>query len=88
MYEYYVILAAPVRVFFHSHSSSVSICNELNITYLCEQNQFHLGVLDLDLSLQSEKHAAIIDANSDEEKIFNDAWKRSNRLSLMFMQIV
>ncbi|XP_027362824.1 uncharacterized protein LOC113870431 [Abrus precatorius] len=52
-----------------------------------EQVQFHIGVLDLDLALQEEKPTAIIDTRSNEEKTHYKAWKRSNRLSLMFMRM-
>jgi len=43
--------------------------------------------LDLDLAILEEKHAAITDASSNEEKAHYKAWERSNRLSLMFMRI-
>ena len=44
-------------------------------------------VLDLDLALQVEKHAAIIVANSAKEKLYYKNWERSNKLSLMFMRM-
>ncbi|KAJ1415123.1 Retrovirus-related Pol polyprotein from transposon TNT 1-94 [Sesbania bispinosa] len=47
---------------------SVSVFNELNFSDWSEQVQFHLGVLDLDLAIQVEKPAAIVDASSNEEK--------------------
>jgi hypothetical protein len=87
MYEHYVILAVSVPVSLHSHASSVPMFNGLNFSDWCEQIQFHLGVLDLDLSLQSEKPTAITDTSSDDDKTFHDAWERSNRLSLMFMRM-
>jgi len=49
--------------------------------------QFHLGVLDLDLAIRIEKHAAITDDSRNEEKAHYRAWEKSNRLSLMFMRM-
>ena len=51
------------------------------------KSSFNLGVLDLDLALLNDRHAAIMDSNSIEQKAFYKAWERSNRLSLMFMRI-
>ncbi|XP_047262415.1 uncharacterized protein LOC107865059 [Capsicum annuum] len=53
----------------------------------CEQIKFHLGVLDLDVVLYSEKPTAITEASSDEEKSYYKHWDRSNRLGLMFMRM-
>ncbi|KAA0055982.1 Retrovirus-related Pol polyprotein from transposon TNT 1-94 [Cucumis melo var. makuwa] len=61
--------------------------NGLNFSDWCEQIRFHLGVLDLDLALLSEKPAAITSASSDEDRSFYKSWERSNRLSLTFMRI-
>ncbi|KAG6474285.1 hypothetical protein ZIOFF_068211 [Zingiber officinale] len=61
--------------------------NGLNFSDWCEQIQFHLGVMGLDLSLRVEKPAAITDTSSDDEKNIHDAWEKSNRLSLMFMRM-
>jgi len=52
-----------------------------------EQVQFHLGVFDLNTVFHVEKPAAITDASSTEEKTRYKVWERSNRLSLMFMQM-
>ncbi|KAK6911157.1 hypothetical protein RJ641_023250 [Dillenia turbinata] len=41
---------------------------------------------DLDLALLYDKPTIITDTNSTEYKIFNKAWERSNKLSLMFMR--
>ncbi|XP_073280621.1 uncharacterized protein [Primulina huaijiensis] len=76
-----------VHVSLQSHASSISMFNGLNFSDWCEQIQFHLGVLGLDLSLQVEKPAAITDVSSDDEKIILEAWERSNRLSLMLMRM-
>jgi hypothetical protein len=65
----------------------VLIFNGFNFSNWCEQVQFHLGVLDLDLAFEVEKHAAIIGTSSAEEKSFHKAWERSNILSLMFMRM-
>nr|XP_009780571.1 PREDICTED: uncharacterized protein LOC104229611 [Nicotiana sylvestris] len=42
--------------------------------------------MDLDLALLNDKPAAIIDSSRADEKSFHKAWKRSNKLSLMFMR--
>ncbi|KAF3655916.1 putative secoisolariciresinol dehydrogenase-like [Capsicum annuum] len=49
--------------------------------------RFHLGFLDLDVALYSEKPTAITEASSDEEKSYYKHWDRSNRLGLMFMRM-
>ncbi|KAL5540897.1 hypothetical protein UlMin_043289 [Ulmus minor] len=66
---------------------SILVFNGLNFFDWCEKVQFHLGVLDLDLSLHVEKSYAITYTSSDENKTYYDTWERSNRLSLMFMQL-
>ncbi|CAL1360879.1 unnamed protein product [Linum trigynum] len=66
---------------------SVVKFNGLNFSEWAEHVQFHLGVLDLDLGLLSEKHTALTDASSAKEKSFHKVWERSNRLSIMFMQM-
>ena len=43
--------------------------------------------MDLDLAILEEKPTTIIDASSNEEKVYYKTWDRSNRLSLMFMRI-
>ena len=80
-----IIASAPISL--HSHTTSVPVFNGLNFPDWSEQVQFHLGVLDLDLTFQVEKLVAIMNANSNEEKVHYKAWERSNRLSLMFMRI-
>ncbi|XP_022889107.1 uncharacterized protein LOC111404548 [Olea europaea var. sylvestris] len=78
-------LSVPVSLY--SHASSVPVFNGLNFSDWCEQIQFNIGVLDLDLdlALQVEKPANVIDESSADERSFHKAWERSNRLSLMFM---
>ena len=83
----HVLIAVTVPISLHSHATSVPIFNGLNFSDWCEQVQFHLGVLDLDLALQVEKPVAITDDSSNEEKAHYKAWERSNRLSLMFMRM-
>ena len=61
--------------------------NGVNFSDWCEQIKFHLGVLDLDLTLLEEKPAVIIDFSTDEDIIYHKTWERSNRLSLMFMRM-
>ena len=71
----------------HLHTSVVIIFNGLNFYEWREQVNFHLGVLDLDLSLLEEKHADITDTSSEAEKSKHKAWDRSNRLCLSFMRM-
>ncbi len=87
MFEHSIILAVPVPVSFHLKALSIPVFNGLNFSYWCEKVQFHLGVLDLDLSLHVEKPPTITDASSDEDRTYYDTWERSNRLSLMFMRL-
>ena len=72
MYEYYIILTVHVHVSLHFQALSVLVFNGLNFSTWCEQVQFHLDVLDLNLSLQVEKPTAIIDINSDKDKTYYD----------------
>jgi len=44
-------------------------------------------VLDLDLTFQVEKSAAITNASSNEKKTHYKAWEKSNKISLMFMRM-
>ena len=61
------LFAVPIPSL-HSHASSVPLFNGMNFSDWWEQVQFHLGVLDLDLALQEEKLATIIDESSVEQK--------------------
>ncbi|XP_022864320.1 uncharacterized protein LOC111384288 [Olea europaea var. sylvestris] len=81
------IFCSICSCFSASHASSVPLFNGLNFSDWCEQVQFNLGVLDLDLALQVEKPADLTDESSADEKSFHKAWERSNRLSLMFMRM-
>ncbi|KAK6929600.1 hypothetical protein RJ641_003694, partial [Dillenia turbinata] len=47
----------------------------------------HLGVLDLDLAPLHDKPTIITDTSSIEHNFFYKIWERSNRLTLMFMQM-
>jgi hypothetical protein len=49
------VIAVSVPVSLHLHASFVSILNGMNFSDWKEQVQFHLGVLDLDVALESEK---------------------------------
>jgi len=69
----------------HSQASSIVKFNGLNFPEWSEQVQFHLGVLDLDLTLLIDKLAAITETSSVEQRSFHKTWKRSNRLSLMLI---
>ena len=80
-----IVVSVPVSL--HSQATSVPVFNGLNFSDWTEQVQFHLGVLDLDTVFHVEKHAAITDASSIEEKTHYKVWERSNRLSLMFIRM-
>ena len=71
---------------FHLQASSVIIFNGLNFFEWSQQIKFHLGVLVLDLSLWEEK-PVVTNNNTKEEMSKLKAWKQSNRLSIMFMQM-
>nr|XP_009757515.1 PREDICTED: uncharacterized protein LOC104210334 [Nicotiana sylvestris] len=53
----------------------------------CEQIKFHLEVLDLDVTLYTERPTAITETSSAEERSYFKHRNRSNRLSLMFMRM-
>jgi hypothetical protein len=65
----------------------VPILDGTNFSEWSEQVQFYLGVWDLDLALQTEKPPTITNSSSAEEKAIYKSWERSNRLSIMFMQM-
>ncbi|XP_019261759.1 PREDICTED: uncharacterized protein LOC109239623 [Nicotiana attenuata] len=71
----------------HSQSASVTTFNGLNFSDWCEQIKFHLGVLDLDVALYTERPTAITETSSTEERSYFKHWDRSNRLSLMFIRM-
>ena len=83
----HVLIAVSFLVSLHSLGMSVLVFNGLNFSYQSKQVQFHLGVLDLDLALQVEKHAAITDASSNEDKTHYKAQEKSNRICLMLMHM-
>ena len=60
------MIAVSVPISLHSHASSVPILNGMNFSYWKEQVQFHLGVLDLDVALESKKSTAIASDSSGE----------------------
>jgi len=81
------LIAVSVPISLHSHTSYVSILNGTNFSDWAEQVQFHLGVLDLDLALRTEKPPVITDSSNAEEEAIYMSWERSNRLSIMFMRM-
>ena len=67
MYKHiYFVIPASAPVSLYSHATSIINFNGLNFSDWCEQIWFHLGVLDLDLALLSEKPAAITSASNDD----------------------
>ena len=53
----------------HSHAYVVTVFNGLNFFECCEQVNFHLGVLDLDLTLLEEKLVDITNTSSETKKL-------------------
>ncbi|PIN16215.1 hypothetical protein CDL12_11132 [Handroanthus impetiginosus] len=80
MYQLHFYIAISFPISLHSHATSVPLFNGLNFSGWCEQVQFHLGVLDLDILLQVEKPTVITDKSSAEEKAFHKLWEKSNKL--------
>jgi len=81
----HVLIVVFFPVSLHSHAKSIFVFNGLNFPNWSEQVQFYLGVLDLDLTFEVDKHVVITDVSSIEEKNHYRVWKRSNRPSVMFM---
>ena len=71
---YLVAVSMPISL--HSHASSILILNGTNFSDWSEQVQFHLGVLDLDLALQTETLPAITEESSAEENTLSHSWER------------
>jgi hypothetical protein len=62
--------------------------NGTNFSNWKEHVQFHLGVLDLDITLHEfEKPHVPTDISSAEENDLYKAWEKSNRLSIMFIRM-
>lgn len=81
------LLAVHASTSLLSHAASIPLFNGLNFSEWSEQIRFHLGALDLDMSLEEEKPGDITDESSDDDKYHYRAWERLNRLSLMFMRM-
>ncbi|KAI3469989.1 hypothetical protein Pfo_026652 [Paulownia fortunei] len=69
MYEYVIYFAAHIYASFHSQALSIMKFNGLNFFEWSEQIQFHLGVLDLDLVLTTDKPTAINDTSNTEQRL-------------------
>ena len=78
-----IVVSLPISL--HSLGTFVPVFNGLNFSDWSEQVQFHLGVLDLDLTLQVEKPAAITNASSNEEK--TKTREKLNKICLMLMHM-
>ena len=62
--------------------------NGLNYVDWSEQIQFQLGCMELDLAIVTdEKHAAITETSTEEDKSYYEAWVKSNRLCLNLMRL-
>lgn len=80
-------IAATLPTQLNSYASSVPILTGTNFSEWKEQVEFTLGVLDLDLALQTEKPAELTTTSTDEEKALHKAWEKSDRLSIMFLRM-
>ncbi|KAG8382277.1 hypothetical protein BUALT_Bualt05G0060000 [Buddleja alternifolia] len=58
----------------YSHATAVTVFNDLNFSEWREQFNFHLGVMNLELTFLEEKAAKITDTSNDVEKLKNKAW--------------
>ncbi|XP_057757141.1 uncharacterized protein LOC130976318 [Arachis stenosperma] len=79
-------MATNPGISIHSQASSITMFNGLNFSEWNEQMKFHLGLLDLDLSLLEEK-PIVTDDNDEDKKYALKTWERSNILSIMFMRM-
>lgn len=75
------LISAITPTLLHSHASGIATLNGSNFSEWYEQIQFTLGVMDLDLSLVTDK------PEESAEVTVKEAWNRSNRLSLMFIRM-
>ena len=69
----------------HSLASGVPLFTGSNFSEWYEHVQFTLGVLDIDMALLEDKPADINEYSTAEQVALSESWKRSNRLSLMFI---
>ena len=65
VWAFYMFIVST-SVSLHSQASYVLIYNGLNFSSWCEQVQFHLGVLDLDLALLTYKPVVITNSSNTE----------------------
>ena len=82
---YFISITVPTSL--HSHASSVPVLVESKFLKWYEHIQFTLGVMDLDIVLLVEKPIDINDESTAKQVSHVNLWKRSNRLSLMFMKM-
>ncbi|XP_028127273.1 uncharacterized protein LOC114323794 [Camellia sinensis] len=71
----------------HSLASGVPLLTGSNFLEWYEHVQFRLGVLDLVMALLEDKPADINEYSTAEQVALSKSWKRTNRLSLMFMKL-
>ena len=64
IYEHFMYFAIFVRVSFYSQASFVIKFNVFNFFKWCEQIQFHLGVLNLNLALLNDKYPVVNDSSN------------------------
>ena len=82
-----IVLFCTVPTSLHSLASGMTVFDGSNFSEWYERVQFSLGVLDLDLTLITDKPPEATDDSTPEQVEQSKAWARSNRLSLMFMRM-
>ena len=84
--SYFVSVNVPTSL--HSHATSIPALDGTNFSEWFEHVQFTLGVLDLDMALLVEKPEEVTAESTADQVSHAKAWKRSNRLSLMFIKMI
>ena len=69
----FYVFAVSALVSLHLQDLSVLKYNGLNFFEWCEQVQFHLGVLDLDLALLTDKSTTGTNSSSIEQRSYHKA---------------
>ena len=82
-----IVLFCTVPTSLHSLASGMTVFDGSNFYEWYERVQFSLGVLDLDLTLITDKPPEATDDSTLEQVEQSKAWARSNRLRLMFMRM-
>ena len=82
MCEHFIVFAISIPLSLHLQALSISQFNGLNFFNWCEQVQFNLCVLDLDLTLQKNPDDITTTTSSDEEKFFHKTLRKIKQINL------